>query len=158
MLFWPKCHTSDVELSPVQQISKLLLGAITGNVDFDHVVKTCLPGLFAIKLPFTLHHSQIPCGEMLRDCKYLVTVTISPTRWNNYWWLSLESIMMVITKWWYSYSIISSALIKASKQMNETSKQMKKKGKLIILVLKLPQIWPVVAISSSLHVFVYHLH
>lgn len=42
--------------------------------------------------------------------------------------------------------------------MKQAKKKVGEKGKLTILVLKLPQIWPVIAISSSLHFFLSYPH
>ena len=54
MTFGQECHISDAEFFPVHQIWRHVLGSITGDVDFNHLVKKCLPGLSMVKLLFTL--------------------------------------------------------------------------------------------------------
>lgn len=80
-------------------------------------------------ISITLRNSQISCVEILwASVNSRLLLKISPTRWSIHWWLWLESIIMVVAKWWYSYSIIPPALINTSNQRKQANREGEEKA------------------------------
>lgn len=90
------------------------------------------------------------CMDIVWDYKFSYSSKISPNRLSMHWWFLLESIIMMLARWWYFYSIIHSTF-KTHKTMQNVHANVEE-GKPYIFMFKLPQMWPVVAFSSWLHV------
>lgn len=115
MHFWQKSHRSGTVFFSMNRIRKCMMLIVPSLMMLTLIIwlRWCLPGFCPVKLPFFFLYWVSYLMEGYCEAIILLFFKLSPMSFIILWWFLPESIIiMMVTKWLFSNSIISSTLIR----------------------------------------------